>query len=209
MTLSTFIQIFLFINVFFIGVLAATALRHANAHYRPPVEPEHEQPHPTVASITLPADVKERLAQASQVEFQTAISHSADRLLQDLGTTSEEINNLIKRLATDIVSDELVHYRDELAQIHKRVEADMGAVKQEMVGHEAELKAKLAQEMELEKKRLLQQIDTKLADAVGSFLLETLGHNVDLGSQSSYLTAMLEQHKADFIKEVGNENPTT
>ena len=57
-----------------------------------------------------------------------------------------------------------------------------------------------------EKQRLLQQIDTKLADAVASFLMETLQHNVDLGAQSAYLTAMLEEHKTDFAKELSDES---
>jgi len=41
---------------------------------------------------------------------------------------------------------------------------------------------------------------------VASFLTETLQHNVDLGAQSAYLTAMLEEHKADFAKEVADES---
>jgi F0F1-type ATP synthase membrane subunit b/b' len=76
-----------------------------------------------------------------------------------------------------------------------------------MEKHKGELKAKMEQEIAAEKQRLVRQIDAKLADAVGSFLLETLRHNVDLGSQKDYLVAMLEEHKADFIKEVGDETP--
>ena len=56
---------------------------------------------------------------------------------------------------------------------------------------------------------MIQQIDTRLAEAVTSFLIETLQHNVDLGAQSAYLTAQLEEHKADFIKEVADETPAT
>jgi hypothetical protein len=208
MTATTFLQIILFINVFIMGVLITTAVRHAKAHFRPPPPPK-EEPQPFVTNVTLPAAIKDRLLQASQVEFQTAISHSADRLQQELGSTSEQINNLIRKLVTDIVSSELEHYRAEFTELHKQTVATMGTVKQSIDGHQAELKAQLAQEMEAEKQRLLKQIDTKLSDAVGSFLIETLGHNVDLGSQSAYLTGMLEEHKAEFMKEVGDETPTT
>jgi hypothetical protein len=48
-------------------------------------------------------------------------------------------------------------------------------------------------------------MDTKLADAVTSFLMETLQHNVDLGAQSAYLTAMLDEHKDELVKGVKHE----
>ena len=56
-----------------------------------------------------------------------------------------------------------------------------------------------------EKQQLIAQIDTKLADAVTSFLVETLGHNVDLGAQSDYLISVLDEHKAEFTKRVTDE----
>jgi hypothetical protein len=83
----------------------------------------------------------------------------------------------------------------------------MGGISAEVSKHEQEMKAKITQELEAEKERMLKQIDVKLGDAVGSFLVETLGHNVDLGSQTAYLAALLEEHKAEFAKEVkGSDN---
>ncbi len=135
-------------------------------------------------------------------------NHSVGQLQQDLTDTSQQINTLIKRLATDVVSSELEHYRTDLEKLHEQADKDITGIKNQIDGHQAELKDRVAQELEDEKQRLIKQIDTKLADAVGSFLLETLQHNVDLGSQSDYLIAVLEEHKADFIKEVSDETQT-
>ncbi len=66
---------------------------------------------------------------------------------------------------------------------------------------DADLDAQLAKEREL----LLKQIDTKLGDAVGSFLLNTLGSNVDLGAQGPYLLQLLESHKDEFKREISDE----
>jgi len=74
-----------------------------------------------------------------------------------------------------------------------------------MAKKQAELEAKLKEEIAAEKKQLVQQLDTKLSDAVASFLLETMQHEVDLGSQSAYLTKMLDEHKAELIKELMDE----
>ncbi len=57
---------------------------------------------------------------------------------------------------------------------------------------------KLDSEFVAERERLHTQIDTKLGDAMATFLTETLQHNVDLGAQTEYLSAMLEQHKNEL-----------
>jgi hypothetical protein len=201
---TTFTHIFLYLDFFIIGALTTVAVRHAYAHFRP-LKHEPKDPNPSTPNDLIPTAVKERLLQAAQNHYQTALSHSADQLQRNLESTTEQINNLIKRLAVEIVSSELERYRTELNQLHGQAVIDLSGIKKEMAGHQAELKAKLAQEMEVEKQQLIKQIDTKLGDAVGSFLLETLQHNIDLGSQSSYLIAMLEEHKADFVKEVTDE----
>ncbi len=118
-------------------------------------------------------------------------------------------------------------YRIQLEQIRKEAATAIGSAQDEISKHQTELKAaleaeqtearaklseeitaekqRLVQEIMAEKQQLLSQIDTKLADAVASFLIETMGHNVDLGAQSAYLTSLLEEHKADFKREVSNE----
>jgi peroxiredoxin len=104
------------------------------------------------------------------------------------------------------VSGELDRYRQDLAKLHEQAHANIVGISQEVAKHEEEVKSKITQELETEKQRLLSQIDTKLADAVGSFLLEALGKNVDLGSQNVFLMQMLEEHKSDFVQEVKNES---
>jgi hypothetical protein len=75
---------------------------------------------------------------------------------------------------------------------------------------EAALDTALDAQLAKERDMLLQQIDTKLGDAVASFLLNTLGTNVDLGAQTPYLLQLLETHKDEFKREVGDvSKPTT
>jgi hypothetical protein len=197
-----FLQIFILVDVLIIGLLAPAIYRHARAHFEPE---KHAHQEPT--DMTLPQATKERLLKDSETKFETTVTHAISQLQHNLQTTTDDINNLIKKLAVEVVSKELEQYRDGLAKLHTEAQKDLGGFKQVMDGHEAEMKAKLAEEMTVEKQRLVKQIDTKLGDAVSSFLLETLQHNVDLGSQSTYLMAVLEEHKAEFAKEVGDETP--
>ena len=196
--MSTFLIIFLIIDVFVIGMLSPIAYRHWQEHYKPskkaPEKPE------------LPVNLKEHMLHESQEQLQTVLEKSVGDLQHDLESTTDQINNLIKQFAGEIVGDELGRYRAELAKLHKQADADMSSIKEAIAGHQTEVEAQVATIIETEKQFLLKQIDTKLADAVGSFLVEALQHNVDLGSQEAYLVQLLEEHKADFASEVKSES---
>ncbi len=211
----TFLQLFLLLNVFLIGALTATAVRHAYAHFRP-VHPETKKLRPTEQGAHLPALVKAQLLQAAQVKFQAVLNRSADELQHDLKATSIQINKHLEKLGTAVVTNEMHRYSGLIDQLRKQSAATAvggeskiaeykAELRTKLDERQAELEAKLTDEMMTEKQRLIQQVDTKLADAVASFLVETLQHNVDLGAQSAYLTAMLEEHKAELSKGITDE----
>ncbi len=191
-----FLQLFILADVFAIGAIAPLIFRHANAHFKPGKR-GNDKPE-------LPKDVQERLLQNSEVQYQNALDHSVNVLQKDLEQSASQINGLVTRFAGVIVGDEMERYRIELSKLAQQAQADMGSIKQEISTHKAEIEAAYTQQLELEKQRLIKQIDTKLGDAVGSFLVETLQHNIDLGNQSEYLVAMLEEHKAEFKQEVAS-----
>ena len=201
---STFLTLFLLLDTFIMGVLATIAARHAYAHFRPQhVEPE--KTHPSAQTVHLSPAVREHMLETAQHNFQTVLDRAAAQLQHDLAGTAAQLNKLLEKLGTDIVGTEMDRYHTEIDKLRLQAESTISGAQTEVAAHQAELKAKLAEEMTAEKQRLTQQIDTKLADAVASFLLETLQHNVDLGAQSEYLTAMLEEHKADFTQRVVDE----
>jgi hypothetical protein len=200
----TYLQIFLLINVFLMGVLVAIAVRHAYAHFRPDHH-DIEKPRSTKQDVRLPPTVRKRLLETSEANFQTVLERSAAQLQRDLEVTEVQLNKRLEKLGTAVVGDEMDRYRAELDQLRKHAETTIVGAQAEIAEHQTELKAKLAEEMVAEKQRLVQQMDMKLADAVASFLIETLPHNVDLGAQSAYLMAMLEEHKAELTKGVTDE----
>lgn len=212
---SLFLQIFLFVNVFLIGALVAIAVQHAYAHFRPHTD-EHEKAHPSAQPVHLPPATRERLLQAAEGKFQTVLDRSADQLDHNLQVTAVELNKQLEKLGTEIINDEMKRYREALDELRARTEISIGSAQTEIAQHQDDLKAKLAehkteleaqmqQEITAEKERLIKDMDTKLGDAVASFLLETMQHNVDLGAQTAYLTAMLDEHKAELTKGVTDE----
>jgi uncharacterized protein YaaR (DUF327 family) len=201
---DNFLEIFLIAQIVIMAGLAALAVRYAYMHYKTPHKetlPESLPPRP--ASLALSESARQQILKSTEEQFKKSLEQSSAELSGNLKVTTDHINNLVMRLASEIVSGELERYRQDLGRLHQQAQQQMGGIREEVSKHEADVKAKMTQELEAEKQRLIKQIDDKLADAVGSFLTETLQNNVDLGSQKAYLVAQLEAHKADFKKELG------
>lgn len=263
--IDSMLQLFLYFDLFALGVLITLTIQHAHTHYVQKKHPERMGRN-APGEAGLPQDVKERILKDSRDNFQAVLDSSADKLQHDLKDTSGRINLHLEELGNKIIDQEMKRYRQELDQqykhadenvdhlseeitsyieehkqklgqlhdqtdtiihstnaditeyknelkkkleyLHKQADDAIGDVSGEITEYKDNLKQKLSEEVADEKAQLLKQIDTKLADAVTSFLVETLQHNVDLGAQSDYLTSKLEEHKDELRKEAGDEANT-
>lgn len=212
---ATLLQIFLLVNVFLIGALVAIAIRHAYAHFRPDRH-DAEKTHAKTPGVHLSSAAKERLLLAAEANFQKVLDRSAAELERDQQNIIAQLNKQFEKIGSQVVLHEMARYQEALEKLRKDTENTLGGAQEEVAKHQADLAAKftarqailesqLTEDMAAEKKRMIEQMDTKLADAVASFLVETLPHNVDLGAQSTYLMAMLEEHKAELVKGVSND----
>jgi hypothetical protein len=217
----TFLQIFMLVDVFVMGCIAAISVRHAFAFFHhlkmeknAPVE--SEKPHVVKETAKLPPAVREKIIAAAQENFQAILAKSADELQMDLKHTTAQLDKKLQTLGVQIISSEMKRYKNDIDKLRLDITNEIGGAQVEITNHQADLKSKLdakraelesklASDIKAEQERLIQNIDTKLADAVASFLMDTLQHNVDLGAQNSYLIATLEEHKADFKKGVSDE----
>jgi len=205
--MNTFLIIFLGIDILLIGAFSPMIVRHFRAHrwHKEQEEATKKQPKVPMQNGHLPPSVREHLLEEAQKNFEKVLTTSAEELQQDLHAASEDIHKLLQQMGSNAVARDLDAFRARLSELQKKTEADMAGAQDQIASHQAELKAKLAADMEAEKQRLLTQLDTKLADAVASFLTEAMQHEVDLGAQSDYLMKLLEDHKADFAKGVKDE----
>lgn len=198
----TTLQIILIINAVIIGGLITLAIQHGYAHFRPHKEDKKVTDH----SAHLPTAVRDQLLQDAQKKFQTMLDQSALELQKDLGDTAKGLTDQLHNIGAKIVNDELEQYKNVLRDMHVQADQAINGGRKDIEAYQQEMKTKLASEMAAEKEWLISQIDTKLSDAVVSFLIETLQHDVDLGAQSAYLTKMLDEHKDEFKKGVSDES---
>jgi hypothetical protein len=154
-----------------------------------------QSPEPTMPEL-------QKEAREAEMRYQQAIQEAVGKFSQDLGATSQLINEQIKRMSVDIISQELEGYRADIDKLRQEAATTLGQVTTAVAEERQKLQQSMEADVEAEKERRLAEFDAKLGEAVSSFLLETLKHNVDLGAQSTYLMATLEEHKAELLAEV-------
>jgi hypothetical protein len=154
-----------------------------------------QSPEPTMPEL-------QKEAREAEMRYQQAIQEAVGKFSQDLGATSQLINEQIKRMSVDIISQELEAYRADIDKLRQEAATTLGQVTTAVAEERQKLQQSMEADVEAEKERRLAEFDAKLGEAVSSFLLETLKHNVDLGAQSTYLMATLEEHKAELLAEV-------
>lgn len=198
-----FLQIFLLINVFVIGALSATGIRHAWMHFHPHTPPKPEKP--TVQQVRMAPEAREVLLEKAKANFEHVLAQASSELQTDLHTTGDALNQQLQKIGGDVVAIESERYTKMLEQLRKQTETVIVTAQSEIQDHQTNLKAELHAAITAEQQHLIGQLDTKLGDAVSSFLTETLQHNVDLGAQIPYMIASLEEHKSEIIKGIANE----
>lgn len=204
--MSIFLEIFLLIDAFIIGIIATLAYHHGLAHFRPEIH-DAEKTHPRPSAVTgpLPPEVKKQMQEKAQANFEAIIDKYSSQLQKDLRASEDNLSARLEKLSVDIIKKETGRYQTELDKLHQNVEAADKSAESEIGKLQSELKAKMEQEIAAEKQQKIEKLDTKIADAVASFLLEALGRDADLGAQEKYLIKQLEAHKAEIIEEAKDE----
>ena len=198
----TFLQIFLIINVFIIGVLSAIGVRHAWAHFK--TKPNKSAPS-VVQAVRLSPDVREKLLAKAEADFRAVLNTASTELQNDLKATAVDLNATLEKLGKSVAEAEVDRYKTTLDALRTQAETVIVAAQSEVKDHQTDIKGKLTESMKIEEERLIAQLDTKLGDAVSSFLTEILQHNVDLGAQMPYMIASLEEHKEELVKGIRGE----
>ncbi len=172
------------------------AVRHTEIEEAYPVPSVSAVP---VANLPLPSP---ELADDAEREYRAAMAQAIERFDHDLEASSRAINDTIQKMSAVVVGEELEKYRQELEKMRTGAMATLGSVQAAVEEERGKLREGMLKDVEAEKERLVGLIDTRLGEAVNSFLLETLRHNVDLGAQSAYLMAALDEHKEELKAEV-------
>lgn len=167
--------------------------------------------------------VVERSASELQHDL-NGITTQLNKRVEKLG--QEIVNSEIKRYETDISrlrkqaeenltaaqadiekhqAEIKAKYAEQQTELETKYAKRQAELEAQLTERQAEMEAKLTETIKQKEDVLIKNIDTRLGDAVISFLTETMQHNVDLGAQSDYLISMLNENKDEFKKGLSDE----
>lgn len=212
------LEIFLVVNAFILGIVVTLAVQYFMAHRR---SKNAKQVKPADTAPLSPA-ARERITKRAEANFQGIVNRSALKLQHELGDTSSELNKLLEKFGGEVLDDEIRLFKANVADIRAATQGSLAGAQDQIALQQAEilkslttrqaeldaklserqtlLEAELDQNFAMQKTQLTKQLNDKLNDAVLSFLLETLGHDVDLGAQADYLIATLDANKTSLIQ---------
>lgn len=210
--MNPFLFAFLLINVAILGAAITLAIQHAYAHFNPKAK---KAPTADPLPKMLP-EMKKQLLQEAEDRFRRQIEASTAQLEKDIEKTTVELSGHVTKVGGQIIETEMKRYRDSLEALRLQTEQLIKQAQAGVAQHQTELNdrytqakdelnQKLKADIEAERQRLIQQADTKLSDAVVSFLMETMQHDVDLGAQTDYIISVLDSHKDEIVKEISSE----
>ena len=150
------LQIFLYLNVFLIGVLTAVGVRSAIAHFRP--SEETAKPAQPGLDVTIPEKTKEKLLEEATDKLKGIVEQSADEFQHNLHATAAQLNTQLEHLGGEIVSNEMNRYRLSLDELREQAKAAFASAENDVTAHQAEL------EKALDERR--KQLEAKMAEEI-------------------------------------------
>lgn len=134
----------------------------------------------------------------AEVLLVEAVDKAAAKLQTSLGKTSEI---MAKNIET-ATAQELQKYHANLEQLTQQSVAVFNQLQADVEQRRAELFKQLETEVAAEREKRMDNFNAKLNDVVTSYLLESLGSQVDLGAEAPYIFEVLAAHKEDIKRDV-------
>lgn len=169
--------------------------------------------HPAAADVK-PTDTKDpalpaisgptvaELEAQLKLAYEAQINQASQKFGTDLKETSTKLTEQATNLTTKVIDEELAKYQQTLEEVRKVATETMEQIHQAVENQRVELRYNMEAEVEAERKRLVEKFDTKMGDIVASYVQESLGGGVDLGTQLQFITNSLEANKEAIKKDI-------
>ena len=182
------LQIFILVNVFLLGIIGTVAFMHYRSHLRPE-EPVKKQPLPM-----LPLDARQRLIEEAEDDYAKVLHKSAVAFEKDLEVTSSHLSEQLAKIGTTIVTDEMDRYKSELETARDATAKRIGTSDAEIEAHQAALRAQITERQTT--------MDTKLAEHQAELEHEFTELQGRYGKKQAALEAQLAQQEAELASTV-------
>ena len=143
--MGIFLQIFLLVNVFLIGIGVAVGARHALAHFRP--HPEEKKVRDAEQTVKLSAQTRAQLIKEAEDTYRAVLTKTTNTLVGDLEQTAGKLNKGLDELGNKIINEALAGFKQKLEEIHATTAEASKVAVEDISAYQAQAKKKMQAEL--------------------------------------------------------------
>jgi len=150
-------------------------------------------------------DFLNSLRNHAELQLNNAVDKTHNELEHALQSSYQRLLQGVEQQAAQVFNQEMESYRQTISDAKSAASNIAKESEQQLTEIRQTIEKQSQAAIREEKQKLLKQLDDKLGDVVTHYLAESLGENVDLGSQKEYILQQLESHKEDIKKDMNDE----
>lgn len=167
-----------------------------------------ERPAPKVYEIKVDAgkvladiDMSE-VEQLTKQQLAKVASEAGARFKESLDNAVDNLSVRISDMANNSLVGEFEKYQVSLQALRDQSIQEFSKLQKELDDRRTQLTEHLGRVIQQEGEKRLGALDDRMNDVVSSYIIESLGNQVDLGAQSAYIFDMLHEHKDEIKKDI-------
>jgi ClpP class serine protease len=133
----------------------------------------------------------QKSTQEGAVKIQNAIDGAISRIAEHV----EEMTNTT-------LNAEFQKYQLSLQALREQSITEFTKLQKELDLQRGDMVKQLEKQVVAEHAKRVDQLNSKINDVVSSYVLESLGNNVDLNNQMSFILQKLSEHKQDIKRDI-------
>jgi len=167
-----------------------------------------ERPAPKVYEIKVDAgkvladiDMSE-VEQLTKQQLAKVANEAGARFKESLDNAVDNLSVRISDMANNSLVGEFEKYQVSLQALRDQSIQEFSKLQKELDERRTQLTEHLGRVIQQEGEKRLGALDERMNDVVSSYIIESLGNQVDLGAQSAYIFDMLHEHKDEIKKDI-------
>ena len=173
-----FLQLFLALNLFVLGIVVTLTIQHWRAPRR-----QKTAPAPSKKAVGLSSEERERLARQLEANFQRLLGSSSAELEKDLEDTTARLRDRFRAISSDISSEELEQYHSTLNELQEQAKHTLGGLQSAVAQHQSDLTKKLGErqaELEAALAKRGAQLEAELNERQAELEANLMRHTLEL-----------------------------
>lgn len=166
------------------------------------------RPSPKVYEVKV--DAEKVLADIDMSEVEKLAKQQLSKVADEAGARfKESLNNAVDQLsvrisdmASNSLTGEFEKYQVSLQALRDQSIQEFSKLQKELDDRRTQLVEHLDKIIQTEGEKRFATFDQRMNDVVSSYLVESLGTQVDLGAQSAYIFETLEKHKDEMKRDI-------